>query len=295
MQRLNTLANIVAACAISSGADSSPCATLFANTFNAPTTLAALHTIAANPSRNVDAIFAIQSMITTPPYAPALLTPPEGFEIGLMLPVGNELASANTALAIDSMGNLFVVGFDGLAPSSAVIEIVAANGYSTAGSGAPGTAVDEGPVLALEVSNNLFITSHHSNAVSERTSVSSYTNGTLFSPGGEAAFDHPQSMALDAAGNIFVANNPIGGVSGRVTELVASGNYSTGFNFNSGDANLTCPASLVVDLASNVFVANCDNTVSELTFGSSYSFGIEFRDAHCAWCEPGIGSIFDST
>ena len=276
LQRLDTLANIVAACAVSSGADSSPCSALFTKTVNSSTTLAAMHAIATNPSVNVDAIFAIQSMITTPPYAPALAAPPEEFEIGLMLPVGNDLSSANTALAVDSLGNLFVVGFDGVTPNSALTEIVAANGYAASGSVEPGTAVDDGPAIALDATNNLFITSRGSDAVSELTSISGYTNGALFSPGGEAAFDHPQSIALDAAGNIFVANNPAGGVSGRVTELVASGDYSTGFNFNSGDASLTCPASLAVDFASNVFVANCDNTVSELTFASSYSSGSSF-------------------
>ena len=93
--------------------------------------------------------------------------------------------------------------------------------------------------------------------------------------GGEAAFDHPQSIALDANGNMFVANNPSGS-SGTVSELAALGDYSTGFNFASADANLSCPNSLVLDFSSNIFVANCDNTVSELTEGTNYTSGSSF-------------------
>ena len=277
LKRLNTLSNIIAACASGLGPESSPCSALFSNTSASVTTLAAMHAIATNPTLNVDPIFAVQSMISSQPYAPALTTPPDGFEIGLMLAVGNDPFSVNTALAIDSAGNLFVVGFDGILPiKSSINEIVAVNGYSAGASFAPGISVADGAALAIDSTNDLFITSRDSNAVSELTAASSYSNGTVFSPAGAAAFDHPQSIALDSGGNIFVANNPPGGVSGRVSELVASGNYSTGFNFTPPDANLTCPASLALDFAANIFVANCDNTVSELTSDSSYGSGSSF-------------------
>src|SRR5208337_605005 len=106
--------------------------------------------------------------------------------------------------------------------------------------------------VAIDTTYNVFIASRDSNAVSELTAASSYLSGSVFTPGGAAAFDHPQSAALDQNGNLFVANNPLGGMSGRVSELIASGDYSTGFNFASADASLTCPVSLVLDFASNI-------------------------------------------
>ncbi len=278
LARLNTLSNIIAACVSSPGPDSSPCTTLFANTSTSPaaTTLAAVHAVATNPTLNVDALFAAQSMISLRPYAPALAVAPEGLEIGLTLGAGTDPFSANTTLAIDSAGNLFVVGVDAVTPESAINEIVAGSGYSELVSFSPGIPIDDGASIAIDTAGNLFITSRDSNAVSELTSASSYLSGTVFAPGEEAALDHPQSIALDPSGNIFIANNPPGGMSGRVSELVASGNYSTGFNFASGDANLTCPASLALDFAGNIFVANCDDTVSELTFASNYESGSSF-------------------
>ena len=277
LERLNTLANVIAACVSSAGPDSSPCDALLTATSTSPsgTTLAALHAIATSPALNVDRVFAVQSMITVLPYAPALGVAPEGFEIGLMLNVGDDLSSANRALAIDSEGDLLVVSFDAVTSTGAVSELIASSGYSALANFAPGISVADTPSLAIDTSDDLFITSRDSNAVSELTSASSYLNGILLNTGGEAAFDHPQSIALDANGNMFVANNPSGS-SGTVSELAALGDYSTGFNFASADANLSCPNSLVLDFSSNIFVANCDNTVSELTEGTNYTSGSSF-------------------
>ncbi len=67
LERLNTLSNLIAACASGSGLNSSPCSAMFTNTSTsaANTTLAAIHAIAQNPAAGVDGTFAIQSMIST--------------------------------------------------------------------------------------------------------------------------------------------------------------------------------------------------------------------------------------
>jgi hypothetical protein len=89
-----------------------------------------------------------------------------------------------------------------------------------------------------------------------------------------------------------VANN--GETGGSVSELVASGSYSTGFLFASADASLTCPVALVLDFVPNLFVANCDNTVSELTAATGYRSGASFdlttpNDQTVASAESSIG------
>ncbi len=279
LERLNTLSNIIAACASSSGPGSSPCAALFTNTptSSSATTLGALHAIATNPTTNVSPIFDIQAMVSPLPYQPALVSAPEGFEIGLMLALTSDQLSENTALAMDSLGNLFVININTVAQSRSVNEITAASGYSSVASFDPRITLADGASIAIDTSNNLFISSRDSNAVSELTAGSSYSGGSTFSPGETATLDHPQSIALDTGGNVFVANNPIGDVSGSVTELIASGDYSTGFNFTPTDAHLTCPASLTLDFLADIFVANCDNTVSELFVGGgSYTSGSSF-------------------
>ena len=290
LQRLNTLSNIIAACASSSGPNSSPCDALFTNTSTSAsdTTLAAMHAMATNPTLNVSSLFAIQAMISPLPYQPALMAGPDGFEIGLMLAVGNDPLNINTALAIDSGGNLFVVGVDSTVPTASINQITPAGGYAVSATLPAGITVADGASIAIDTMNNLFVSSRDSNAVSELTAESNHLDGSVFNPGGAAAFDHPQSVALDAAGNVFVANHP-GGGSGSVSELVALGDYSTAFNFTSSDASLTCPASLVVDLASNIFVANCDNTVSKLNAASNYSSGFEFYADRSGQLDGGIG------
>jgi hypothetical protein len=299
LERLNTLSNIIASCASSTGPASSPCSALFTNTSTsaADTILAAMHSIMASPALNVDSIFAIQSMISSAPFQPALAVPPDGFEIGVMIAVG-DLFSMNTALAIDSGGNLIVVSFDPLTETSVINEVTVASGYSAGTSFAPGISVGDYPSVTIDSTNDLFITSSDSNAVSELTAASSYLSGSVFSPGGGGALNGPLSLTLDATGNIFVANSSSGG-GGRVSELVASGDYSTGFNFTSADANLTCPIGLALDFASNIFVANCDDTVSELTAASSYSSGSSFslvtsNNQHFSLTQSGIALDPDS-
>lgn len=68
LEKMDTLANILAACVESSGPSSSACSALFSSTGSSSTTLQAAHAMAANPAANVGALFALQS--SSPPFAP---------------------------------------------------------------------------------------------------------------------------------------------------------------------------------------------------------------------------------
>ena len=212
-------------------------------------------------------------MISTPPYQPFLTTPPDGFEIGLALAPANTELGVNTTLAIDTLGNLFTVSFAG--SNGFLNEITAASGYSNGATFVEGTSSNQHGAVAIDATNNLFFASPDFDVVEELTAISAYTSGNLFIPGGDGAFDHPQSIALDADGNVFVVNRPASG--GSISELIALGNYSTAFGYSPADASLTCPAALAIDASANLFVTNCDNTVSELTVASSYASGLSFE------------------
>jgi hypothetical protein len=84
-----------------------------------------------------------------------------------------------------------------------------------------------------------------------------------FAPTG-ADFDDPVSLAVDAAGNVFVGN----GDGNSVGELTEASSYDTGLNFSPSGAAIGVPISLALDAACGVFVANDngegDSSVSEL-------------------------------
>lgn len=79
LERLDTLANILASCINTNGPSSPQCSALLGAAGAATTTLAAAHAIASSPARNVAAIFAI-----TPPAGMSLFQPtPSSFARGL--------------------------------------------------------------------------------------------------------------------------------------------------------------------------------------------------------------------
>jgi hypothetical protein len=73
-----------------------------------------------------------------------------------------------------------------------------------------------------------------------------------FAPAG-SNFSSPSSVAIDASGNVWVAND----VGNSVTELTASGGLAGNFNdANTIGANLNAPTGVAIDGAGNVWVTN---------------------------------------
>ena len=98
-----------------------------------------------------------------------------------------------------------------------------------------------------------------------------------------AGFNAPYSLAVDAGGNVWVAN--AGGDS--VSELVAASGYTTELNLSPTGAALSFPVSIAVDAASNVWAVNFDSdSVSELTAASNYASGLNFAAAGAAFDGP---------
>lgn len=85
LERLNTLANILAAC-VAGGSGSSQCATLMSSTGSGTTTAAAVHFMATNPTTNVGGLFALQG--GGAPYQPALSVVPGDLAMGLNFALG---------------------------------------------------------------------------------------------------------------------------------------------------------------------------------------------------------------
>jgi streptogramin lyase len=274
LERMNTIANILASCVQSSSSSSAPCTTLFANTAGT-TTLQAAHVMATNPVANVATLFTLQS--ESPPFAPNLGTAPDGWEIALNLDPGSTLDGSNF-LAIDAAGNVWVPNFDG----NSVTELSPIG--TLVGNFAPAAAdFNESDNLAIDAVGNVWVGnfSSSSSSVSELLagcSTSSCT-GLNFTPAG-ANFASPQGVAIDTSGNVWVVNPG----NNSVTKLT-SGGALVG-NFTPQGSNFDLPQFLAIDTAGNVWVTNIiGDSVTELT--SSGGLGGNFAPAGAAFDDPG--------
>ena len=178
----------------------------------------------------------------------------------------------------------------------------APDGWEIALNYAPAGALFNGPnALALDASGNVFVINFNGasggniGSVSRITASSGYTTGSNFSPSG-AAFNQPQALALDTAGNVWVSNCGSScsgsGNTGSVSELTASSSYSSGNNFAAAAASFDNPIGIALDTSTNVWAVNftgATNTgsVSELTAGSGYLTGLNFVAAGAAFSNPG--------
>ncbi len=189
LERLNTLANILAGC-VQSDPSGTACAQLLCDatpgdlygtscTTPVPAitdTLGAAYQIVANPANNVGPLYGLAGGT---PFAPTLAAQPDGWEMGLNFAPARASFSYPLSLALDASGNVFVANNSG--------------GSDTAGS------------------------------VSELTTASDYRTGVFFdntsSP--SASFSGPVSLALDKSSNVFVANiaGGTGPPYGSVSEL----------------------------------------------------------------------------
>ena len=204
--RINTLANILAACVESAGDSSAECTTLFDNaesTGSKPAldTLQAALNIAQNPGVNVSTLFGLQTGEATPPYQTAsyLITAPNDFALaltftgaGLGVDPNSAAAAANQyvfnyAMALDSAGNVWVTaGGDASAGSTFYTNSLLA-GFSNLG--APLTP-------ATTVSG----TTLNYGGFGPNVPSGQYV-------GINGLFEGPTIIQIDPSGNLWVANN----------------------------------------------------------------------------------------
>jgi hypothetical protein len=201
-------------------------------------------------------------------------------------------------IAVDAAGNLFIAD-----SSNQRIRKVTAGGVisTVAGNGSPGYSGDGGPAtsaqlnypdsVAVDAAGNLFIADTNNNCIREVTpggvitTVAGNGTGDFSGDGGPATLaklDHPQGIAVDTAGNLFIAdiNN------GRIREVTRGGVISTvagngtlGFSGDGGPAilaQLYNPTGVAVDTAGNLFIADRSNNrvrkVTEQASPSTFAF-----------------------
>ncbi len=192
--------------------------------------------------------------------------------------------NAPRGVAVDSNGNLYIADTD-----NQRIRIVSPGGVITtvAGNGAFGFSGDGGPAtgamlfqpwgLAVDPARNLYIAdsgNHRIRVVNPGGIIATIAGGGVFigdgGPAVSAVLSLPAALALDPAGNVYIAdtdNNRVRRVTaqGTITTVAGSGStgiYGGGFSGDGGpavDALLRRPAAVAVDGAGNILVADSKN------------------------------------
>jgi len=178
-------------------------------------------------------------------------------------------------VAVDVNGNIYVV--DHL--NNLIRKITPAGVVTTlAGSGAIGHADGQGTAasfnnptgIAVDVSGNIYVADVSNNLIRKisptglvTTLAGSGLNGSADGQGNAASFSNPSGIAVDAAGNLYIAdlsNNLIRKITpgGLVTTLAGSG-FSGSTDGTGAAASFNQPYGVAVDATGNIYVADWGN------------------------------------
>lgn len=187
-----------------------------------------------------------------------------------------------TGVAVDASGNIYIAD----SHNHRVRKVSSGTITTFAGTGAPGFSGDTSSAaaaqlwlpsgVAVDASGNVYIADTNNHRIRK---VSSGTINTIAGDGEElyagdgaaattAALDSPTSIAVDASGNVYIAdrlNQRIRMVSGGIITTLA-GTSTTGFSGGfSGDgdaattAMLSKPSGVSIDAVGNVYIADTGN------------------------------------
>ncbi|HTE01422.1 MAG TPA: NHL repeat-containing protein [Mucilaginibacter sp.] len=192
---------------------------------------------------------------------------------------GTDTATFNSPLgvAVDGAGNVYVADYG----NDIIRKITPAGVVSTlAGSGATGADNGVGTAatfnlpesVAVDAAGNVYVADNGNNLIRKITpdgtvstlagnGIAGSANGT----GAAASFNSPFGIAVDATGNIYVAdsgNNLIRKVTpaGVVSTFAGNGKKGAG-NAGGTSASFNTPSGVAVDAAGNVFVSDENNNL----------------------------------
>jgi hypothetical protein len=260
--KLNTLANLLAACVGSTGADSAQCSGLFSAATpdggaSAADTLAAALDVALNPGNNVGGLFTIANGSSA--YAPSLGAAPNDWTMAVNY--SDDGLGEPTAAAIDESGDVWIAN---IAPDVVKLD-PAGNPLSPTG-GFTGGGLEESFSIAIGSGSSVWITNQQSpgdvnaglGTVTKLASDGTVLSGASGFAGG--GLDFPEAIAIDSTGSAWVANFG----SSSVTKLTSAGTpLSPEDGFKGGGLNF--PIAVAIDPLNDAWIANqSNNSVTEL-------------------------------
>jgi hypothetical protein len=296
--KLNTLANALTGCVVSSGG--AGCGALFAagtaGTVTPTNTLDAALNVVTHPGSNVGAVFDAASAGT---FVPALSTAPNDWTMsitygGCVLACGG--LNQPGALAIDSIGSVVVANYFG-----GVMSKFSATGVPAAMAGFTGAGLRESFGIAVDAADDVWVTNeqsvtaannHHYGSVSEFSSAGMELSGSGYTGGG---LYFPVAVAVDAGGTVWAADY---GTS-AATLLTLDGSAISGTS-GYGTSALPFTSAVAIDASRNGWFAVQGAAVRVTPAGVVTSFaccndpaGIAIDDDGNVWIADDSGSAVE--
>ena len=182
-----------------------------------------------------------------------------------------------TGTAVDAAGNVFVSDFQNnlirkISPAGVVTTFAGSGSFGSA-NGSGTSASFAGPQgVAIDAAGNVFVADRFNNRIRKITPAGLVSNvagsgisGNTDGNGVAASFNDPLGIAVDPAGNLYVAdfaNNTIRKISpiGDVTTLAGSGSPGATDGTGTG-SSFNFPTGVATDSSGNVFVADGNNNL----------------------------------
>lgn len=263
--KINTLANVLNACIVSSGAASPACTQLYAATTTggvAPSnTLDAAVNLAHQPGSNVAAIYGLSTASNA--YAPQLTAAPSDWTLFVTYSGGG--MNDPSTVSIDSQGNVWVTNY------YAAASLFSNTGTPVFASGITGDSLFNSYGGAVDVSDTMWVLNEQS-ASSMNAGLGSITlltnagtSPALYTSGG---LDFPVAVAFDTSGVAWIVDYG----NSHLTLLSSDGSPLSGTNGYTA-TNLDFPVAIATDAKCNAYVANqSSNTITQvLADGSAFT------------------------
>jgi len=187
-------------------------------------------------------------------------------------------------VAVDSVGNVYVADYNNctirkVTPAGVVTTLAGLAGNWGSADGTGSAARFDGPNdMAVDSAGNVYVADYNNSTIRKVTPAGMVTTlaglagnwGSADGTGSAARFNDPWGVAVDSAGNVYVAdtdNDTIRKVTpaGGVTTLAGSVSYGSADGTGSA-ARFSYPRGVAVDGAGNLYVADRDNhTVRKVT------------------------------
>ena len=197
--------------------------------------------------------------------------------------------SKPTGLALDAAGNLYIADTG----NNSIRIVAASNSYittlstgSAVLSSPKGVAVDAaGRVYIADTNNCRILKVTPSGSITITTTVTGSDSGACGysgdgGPAASALVDHPSGVALDAAGNLYIADTfnqrirRVSAATGTITTL--AGNRFSGYTGDGGSsasAELSFPLAVLVDPSGKIYISDTQNSVIRLMTPNGPSIG----------------------